>query len=111
MPEQIPCCTHCDSTQVIRHGFSRYGKQRYKCHSCGRCCTSESGSNAYDEATKERILRAYQERTSLRGLTRIFGVSRNTVNSWLKKTPPTATPGTDPLAGSAPVPSRGAGIG
>jgi len=30
-------------------------------------------------------LRAYDERSSLRGLTRTFGVSRNTVTSWLKK--------------------------
>ena len=34
---------------------------------------------------RELILRAYQERSSLRGLSRTFGVSRNTVTSWLKK--------------------------
>ena len=39
----------------------------------------------YSETRKEEILRAYEERTSLRGLTRIFGVSRQTVTSWLKK--------------------------
>lgn len=31
------------------------------------------------------ILAAYHERPSLRGLTCVFGVARNTVNSWLKK--------------------------
>jgi transposase-like protein len=31
------------------------------------------------------ILRAYDERSSLRGLTRTFGVARNTVTTWLKK--------------------------
>jgi IS1 family transposase len=39
-------------------------------------------------------LRAYEERSSLRALTRTFGVSRNTVTSWLKKEkglPPLAT--------------------
>ena len=87
MQEQSPKCYHCGSTQVIRHGRSRYGKQRYKCHGCARCFTPEPGSSAYDEATKARILRAYHERSSLRGLTRIFGVSRNTVTSWLKKKP------------------------
>ncbi|MBA3351644.1 MAG: helix-turn-helix domain-containing protein [Blastocatellia bacterium] len=40
---------------------------------------------AYDPARKEEILRAYHERTSLRGISRIFGVSRNTVAQWLKK--------------------------
>jgi len=40
---------------------------------------------AYDEVRKAEILRAYHERTSLRGLQRIFGVSRQTVAAWLKK--------------------------
>ena len=31
------------------------------------------------------ILNAAQERSSLRGLTRTFGVSRQTVTSWIKK--------------------------
>lgn len=51
----------------------------------GRSLRENPGTNSYDEATKEKFLRAYHERTSLRGLTRIFGVSRNTVSSWLKK--------------------------
>ena len=34
---------------------------------------------------REAILYAYQERTSLRGLTRVFGVFRQTVTAWLKK--------------------------
>ncbi|MBK7543542.1 MAG: hypothetical protein IPP10_17565 [Candidatus Competibacteraceae bacterium] len=38
------------------------------------------------------MLRAYQERTSLRGLTRMFGVSRNTVAKWLKKKPKACRP-------------------
>ena len=33
------------------------------------------------------ILRAYEEWSSLRGLSRTFGVSRNTVGAWLKKSP------------------------
>ena len=41
--------------------------------------------NGYTEEERELILRAYQERSSLRGLTRTFGVSRNTVTNWLKK--------------------------
>ena len=41
--------------------------------------------NGYLPAEREQILAAYQERSSLRGLTRTFGVSRNTVSGWLKK--------------------------
>jgi len=41
--------------------------------------------NVYSEEKKEEIMRAYEERSSLRGLGRIFGVSRPTVIKWLKK--------------------------
>ena len=42
----------------------------------------------YSEERREEILRAYEERSSLRGLSRTFGVSRNTVTSWIKKSSP-----------------------
>jgi len=79
-------CRHCTSTNTIRHGYTPKGKQRHRCRDCGRCFVEDPGSAAYDPARKEEILRAYHERTSLRrGLSRIFGVSRNTVKEWLKK--------------------------
>jgi len=78
-------CVHCGSERVIKRGFTRNGKQRHGCVECGRTFREKPQSNAYDEARKEEILRAYHERSSLRGLTRIFGVSRQTVTSWLKK--------------------------
>lgn len=46
---------------------------------------SVPSSNAYSDAEREQILRAYDERSSLCGLTRTFGVARNTVTSWIKK--------------------------
>ena len=39
----------------------------------------------YSPKRKEEILRAYQERSSLRGSERTFGVSRQTVSKWLKQ--------------------------
>ncbi len=41
--------------------------------------------HAYPEERREEILRAYEERSSLRGLERTFGVSRTSVISWIKK--------------------------
>jgi len=71
------------------------GKQRYRCQDCGRQHRDHPGSNAYSEAARALILRAYEERSSLRGLSRTFGVSRNTVSAWLKKSPAVAPPGND----------------
>jgi len=78
-------CYHCGSENLVRNGRTRNGKQRYLCHACGRTSREQPSSNAYPAERREEILRAYQERSSLRGLSRTFGVSRNTVSSWLQK--------------------------
>lgn len=72
---------------MVRNGQTRNAKQRYKCKSCGRSFRESPQVNGYSEAEKELILRAYNERPSMRGLGRIFGVSRPTLISWLKKRP------------------------
>ena len=78
-------CRHCESANITRQGLTKNGKQRYICHDCGRYCRDNPQPNGYPQSEREMILRAYDERSSLRGLTRTFGVSRNTVTSWLKK--------------------------
>jgi transposase-like protein len=83
---------HCGSDSLVRNGRTRNGKQRYLCQDCGRTSRDNPGSNAYPAERREEILRAYQERSSLRGLSRTFGVSRNTVSSWLKKSTPNCQP-------------------
>ena len=79
-------CPYCASDQLIKYGITPNGKQRYRCQACSRQHRAPPGSNAYDEATRALILRAYQERSSLRGLSRTCGVARTTVSAWLKKT-------------------------
>jgi len=78
-------CAHCGSDALVRDGHAPNGKQKYRCHACGRRSRKNPSPNAYPEARREEILHAYQERSSLRGLTRTFGVSRTTVSSWIKK--------------------------
>ena len=78
-------CQHCQSQNIIRYGLAPNGKQRYLCRDCGRRSRDNPSSNAYSDEEREQILRAYDERSSLRGLTRTFGVARNTVTSWIKK--------------------------
>ena len=80
-------CPYCQSEQLVKYGMTPNGKQRHRCRTCGRQHRENPGSNAYSDAEREIVLRAYQERSSLRGLSRTFGVLRNTVNAWLKKKP------------------------
>ena len=95
---------------MIRHGRAANGKQRYRCKRCGRTFRENPGSAAYDPKKKQQILAAYRERTSLRGLTRIFGVSRTTVTAWLKEQAEALSPpGGDAAAGGVRGGDAGAG--
>jgi transposase-like protein len=78
-------CIHCQSEQLVRNGKTNNGKQRYLCKDCSKMSRDNPQPNGYTAEERERILRAYQERSSLRGLTRTFGVARNTVSGWLKE--------------------------
>ncbi len=78
-------CPRCDSAEVIRYGTAANGKQRYRCRSCLYTFREDPQPNGYTEEQKAQILAAYQERASLRGLNRVFGVSRNTVTAWLQE--------------------------
>jgi transposase-like protein len=78
-------CYHCGSDQLSRNGLTQNGKQRYLCSDCGRTSRAHPQPNGYTPEERERILRAYHERSSLRGLSRTFGVSRNTVQLAQKK--------------------------
>jgi transposase-like protein len=79
-------CTHCSSEQLIRDGYAPKGKQRYRCRGCGQR-SREQPHMGYSEEFKAQIIAAYNERMSLRGIERTFGVSRHTVTAWLKKRP------------------------
>jgi len=85
MVTRIIACYHCESQNIVKNGKAPNGKQKYLCHDCGRQSREDPDSNAYGPQRREEILRAYQERSSLRGLTRTFEVSRYTVTRWLKK--------------------------
>ena len=78
-------CYHCGSEELKKNGFAPNGKQKYLCKDCGKASRQNPVAKGYSEARKEEILKAYEERSSLRGLSRTFGVSRTTVTKWLKK--------------------------
>ena len=85
MLTKVVTCVHCGGDDVIRHGKTRNGKQRLKCKECGRASREDRQGPRYSEDDKEQIMRAYLERPSMRGIQRIFGVSRPTLSDWLKK--------------------------
>ncbi|MGH3087633.1 MAG: IS1/IS1595 family N-terminal zinc-binding domain-containing protein [Rubrobacteraceae bacterium] len=80
MVTKLITCRHCGSEDVVNNG-----KQKYLCHACSRQSREDPSPNGYTQEREEEILRAYQQRSNLRGLRRAFGVSPTTVISWLKK--------------------------
>lgn len=78
-------CRHCGSGDIVKYGLAPNGKQKYRCHACGRQSRENPAPNGYRPERRDEILRAYQERSSLRGLERTFKVHRATVIRWIKK--------------------------
>lgn len=78
-------CRECGSADIVKNGHNASGNQQYHCKNCGAYGVLNPEENGYSEEEKQRILRAYRERGSMRAVSRIFGVSRNTLSRWLKK--------------------------
>jgi len=77
-------CNRCGSTNIVRNGTNKYGKQQYHCKDCGayRVLKPRQG---YDKTTQETVLKTCKERVSLRGIERIFSIRRQTVTRWIKR--------------------------
>ena len=78
-------CRFCRSENLQKYGISPNGKQKYKCKDCGRASRESPETAGYDEDFKELVLRACQERMSLRGAERTFGVARQTIARWMEE--------------------------
>ena len=82
--EIVVCCPHCDKAEpVVKFGKHRGGNPRYWCTDCDKTFCRNPGTTAHPPEFKAMVLRAYQERSSMRGICRTFGIGRNTLYTWL----------------------------
>lgn len=72
MVTQVLHCGHCRSQNVIRHSKDKAGRQRWRCHDCRRIFQKATGSLTHSAEFRARVLAAYQERASMRGVCRLF---------------------------------------
>ena len=77
-------CPNCDSVQVIKNGKNSAGSQQYLCKDCGKSAVMYPKYQR-SEVEKEQILATYRERPSMRGVARLYHISRNTLKTLLKK--------------------------
>jgi transposase-like protein len=80
-------CRTCGSTNIVKNGRNQCGRQQDRCKDCRAIGVLPPKQSDRPER-QEEILRAYQERPRMRGISRIFGVSRNTLADWIKKKSP-----------------------
>jgi transposase-like protein len=77
-------CRKCGNQNIVKNGHNASGSQQYWCKDCQKRLVLLP-KNSYSDEQKEQIIAAYHERPSMRGIQRIFGVSPETLASWLKK--------------------------
>ncbi len=85
-------CSHCQSTNVIRHGKSSNGKQRFRCLNAECPDQTFSLDLAYPgrkREVKQQIVEMTLNGSGVRDVSRVLRVSSATVIQELKKTPAT----------------------
>ncbi len=93
---QILHCPYCQGTDIVRHGKSPEGKQRYRCRECreGRGCTflldySYAGQSP---EVKEQIIEMALNASGIRDTARVLKISTQTVMKEFKKKEPDLEP-------------------
>jgi transposase-like protein len=81
-------CPNCDSIDVVRHGKTAAGKQRYLCRNpeCGRrTFVRHYTYRGYLPEVKQQISDMAVNGSGMRDTARVLKISRNTVTEELKK--------------------------
>lgn len=83
-------CPACSSSDVVKHGKSSEGKQRYKCRKreCSRSTfIREYSYRGYLPEVKQQIADMAVNGSGIRDTARVLGISPTTVIEELKKSP------------------------
>jgi transposase-like protein len=79
---QVLHCPHCHGTDMVRHGQTRPGKQRYRCREkrwAGRPCLLDYSYPGQAPAVKQQIVEMALHASGMRDTARVLPVSTNTV--------------------------------
>ncbi len=82
-------CPHCQGTDIVRHGKSPEGKQRYRCRECregrGRTFLLDYAYAGQSPEVKQQIVDMAMNASGVRDTARVLHVSPTTVINELKK--------------------------
>ncbi|MDV2996056.1 MAG: hypothetical protein N4J56_005710 [Chroococcidiopsis sp. SAG 2025] len=82
-------CPHCQSSEVVRHGKSTNGKQRFRCLEPECPYQTFSLNSAYpgrNREVKQQIVEMTLNGSGVRDIARVLRISTSTVIRELKKT-------------------------
>ena len=86
---QVLHCPYCQETDIVKHGLSSEGKQRYRCRACrekrGRTFLLEYTYAEQAPAVKQQIVDMAMNASGIRDTARVLHVSPTTVINELKK--------------------------
>jgi len=83
------CCPHCQSSEVVRHGKSSNGKERFRCLEAECPYQTFSFNSAYpgrNREVKQQIVEMTLNGRGVRDIARVLHISTSTVMRELKKT-------------------------
>ncbi len=81
----MPNCPNCSSEKTVKNGHIHNGKQRYKCHDCGRQFVENPEKILISQEKRELIDRLLLERISLAGITRVVKVSERWLQTYVNE--------------------------
>ena len=85
---QVLHCPHCHGTDIVRHGQTRQGKQRYRCQEqpCAGCTfLLDYTYTGQSPDVKPQIIDMALNASGIRDTARVLHVSTHTVMKELKK--------------------------
>ena len=89
MITQVLHCPYCHGTDIVRHGTTAEGKQRYRCRECllgrGRTFLLEYSYAGQSPDVKQQIVDMAMNASGIRDTARVLHVSPTTVLKELKK--------------------------
>src|SRR5713226_10162073 len=84
---QVLHCPHCHGTDIVRHGTTRQGKQRYRCRTCperGRTFLLRYAYAGQSPEVKRQIVDMAMNASGIRDTARVLRESPTTVIKELK---------------------------
>jgi len=88
MITQVLHCPYCRGTDLVRHGTTPEGKQRYRCRACperGRTFLLDYAYPGHSQHVKHQIVEMALNASGVRDTARVLRVSPTTVIKELKK--------------------------